>query len=114
MKVRSMFLIVLLLSLSAPGNFGQTANIRAWNIQWLGLPSSKPGNAKNLAQKAADLADCIIAICLDVLGLEEISDDDGVSITYTNKSERFSTEDAYSNGTRHPQSKRERRAESES
>jgi hypothetical protein len=54
MKVRWLLLLVLFLSLSALGIFGQSAIVGAWNIQWLESPSSRPGDAKGKAQQAAD------------------------------------------------------------
>jgi len=62
-----------------------TVYIGAWNIQWLGSPSQRPSYATGVAQSAADLADYIKRSKVDVLGLEEITDDDGAAGTRTNK-----------------------------
>jgi hypothetical protein len=86
MKARYLLSLILLISLYVPTSiFAQTAVVGAWNIQWLGTPEQRPNIAKGRAQKAEDIADYIIESGVDVLGLEEISDDDGVNGTYTNK-----------------------------
>lgn len=81
-------LILLLLvggQLPGPTAEAQTAvTIGAWNIQWLGSPGQRPSYAQNVAQTPADLADYIKRSGVDVLGLEEITDDDGSPATRTN------------------------------
>ena len=50
-----------------------TARVGAWNIEWLGVPGSRSGSAKNVKQQASDIADYIIDSNVDILGLEEVS-----------------------------------------
>lgn len=59
--------------------------IGAWNIQWLGNPEMRPGKLKGLAQKPEDLADYILQSKVDILALEEVSDNDGDPDSHTNK-----------------------------
>jgi hypothetical protein len=46
--------------------------IGAWNIEWLGQPDKRYGKAQGNTQKAADLADYILASRVEALALEEI------------------------------------------
>jgi hypothetical protein len=62
-----------------------TATVGAWNIQWLGSPQCRPQAVQGVAQSAGDIADFIIASGVDVLGVEEITDDDNSANTYSNK-----------------------------
>ena len=61
-----------------------TATIGAWNIQWLGSPDERPSYAANIAQKAEDIAAYIVASKVDILGLEEITDNDNQPTKFTN------------------------------
>ena len=58
--------------------------IGAWNIQWLGNKEKRPEGLR-VDQDPADLADYIFESKVDLLSVEEISDNDGVADTYTNK-----------------------------
>lgn len=58
--------------------------IGALNIEWLGRPSSRAGDAKGVAQDPKDIAGYVKDSGVAVLALEEICDDDGVSETRTN------------------------------
>jgi hypothetical protein len=59
--------------------------VGAWNIQWLGKPEKRSGIGKKVPQKPEDIADYIKASGVQLLALEEICDDDGVSAKRTNK-----------------------------
>lgn len=48
--------------------------VGAWNIEWLGVPGSRSGPARDVAQEPEDLADYILASGVDVLALAEISE----------------------------------------
>jgi endonuclease/exonuclease/phosphatase family metal-dependent hydrolase len=49
--------------------------VGAWNIEWLGRPDKRGGPGRNTPQTAEDIADYIHCSGVDLLGLEEISDD---------------------------------------
>ncbi len=60
-------------------------SVGAWNIQWLGSPTSRRGTGVNgVEQKPADIARYIKASRVDVLALQEISDTDSSPFTKTN------------------------------
>ena len=44
----------------------------SWNIEWLGKPTDRSGQAKGVAQKPEDLADAIIDAKVSILALQEI------------------------------------------
>lgn len=71
---------------STPANSQPSAQLRvgALNIEWLGSPDRRAGAAKGVAQKPAHIAAYVRASGVDVLALEEISDDDGVADRRTN------------------------------
>lgn len=72
--MRTTFTVVLSLFFAASLlHAEEIARVGAWNIEWLGVPGSRAGSGRNVSQKAADLADYIIASNVDVLGLEEVS-----------------------------------------
>jgi hypothetical protein len=62
----------------------QTVRIGAWNIEWLGLPSNRHGEGHDVAQTPKNIADYIMASEVDILGLEEVNDNDGDMKTRTN------------------------------
>lgn len=68
----------------APAYSQNQITVGAWNIQYLGAPKCRPKATKKKAQNATDIANFIIASGVDVLGLSEITDDDGLPGTYTN------------------------------
>lgn len=70
------------IALTAPA---QNVSVGAWNIQWLGSAGQRPGAAKNIEQRPADLAFYIRESRVDVLSMEEISDTDGQAATRTNR-----------------------------
>lgn len=63
----------------------QQIKIGAWNIQYLGSRTCRPAATQHTAQRPSDIARFIIASGVDILGLEEITDDDGQPNTYTNR-----------------------------
>ena len=63
----------------------QQIKVGAWNIQYLGAHTCRPASTQHTAQRPSDLAKFIIASGVDILGLEEITDDDGVANTFTNQ-----------------------------
>jgi predicted extracellular nuclease len=63
----------------------QQIKVGAWNIQYLGAHNCRPVSTEHTAQRPSDIAKFIIASGVDILGLEEITDDDGQSNTYTNQ-----------------------------
>jgi predicted extracellular nuclease len=84
-KVFMSFLAALLFALSIVPAYSQNQiSVGAWNIQYLGAPNCRPKATKKEALSAIDIANFIIASGVDVLGLEEITDDDGLPNTYTN------------------------------
>jgi predicted extracellular nuclease len=62
----------------------QQIKVGAWNIQYLGAHHCRPQSTQHTAQLPSDLAKFIVASGVDILGLEEITDDDGQSNTFTN------------------------------
>lgn len=86
---KSHLLLFLLLFCASAVSFAQppaqTIRIGAWNIEHLGNPSSCAAPNTNVPQKASDIAAYIKFAKVDILGLEEISDDDGLSATRTNR-----------------------------
>ncbi len=52
----------------------QTIRIGSWNIEQLGSPGSRGGDAEGIAQTPQDLADHIEDAAVDVLALQEIGD----------------------------------------
>jgi predicted extracellular nuclease len=62
----------------------QQIKVGAWNIQYLGAHNCRPQSTQHTAQLPSDLAKFIVASGVDILGLEEITDDDGQSSTFTN------------------------------
>ena len=69
----------------AAANAQQQIKVGAWNIQYLGAHNCRPAATGHHAQRSSDLAKFIIASGVDILGLEEITDDDGQSNTFTNQ-----------------------------
>ena len=63
----------------------QQIKVGAWNIQYLGARMCRPAATQQTAQRSSDIAKFIIASGVDILGLEEITDDDGQSNTFTNQ-----------------------------
>ena len=63
----------------------QQIKIGAWNIQYLGAHNCRPASTAHTAQRSADIAKFIVASGVDILGLEEITDDDGQPNTFTNQ-----------------------------
>ena len=63
----------------------QQIKVGAWNIQYLGAHTCRPAATQQTAQRPSDLAKFIIASGVDILGLEEITDDDGQPNTFTNQ-----------------------------
>lgn len=64
---------------TAPGGVTETSAIKprnvrvgAWNIEWLGQPDKRYGDAAGKSQTPADLADYIIAARVEALALEEV------------------------------------------
>lgn len=64
---------------TAPVSAAETPDIKprnvrigAWNIEWLGQPDKRYGDAAGKSQTAEDLADYIIAARIEALALEEI------------------------------------------
>lgn len=53
-------------------NVPEHVRVGSWNIEWLGSPKSRSGEAKDIAQSAEDLADCIIYSKVSVLAVEEV------------------------------------------
>jgi predicted extracellular nuclease len=86
---RILSLLFLLLASSSAVSFAQqpsqTVRIGAWNIEHLGNPSSRAAPNTNVPQRASDIAAYIKFAKVDILGLEEISDDDGSNATRTNR-----------------------------
>ncbi|HKO44938.1 MAG TPA: endonuclease/exonuclease/phosphatase family protein [Pyrinomonadaceae bacterium] len=81
------FSLLLLLGLSAVASVASAQpqiTVGAWNIQWLGAHNCRPSSV-NYAQRPSDVAKFIMASGVDILGLEEITDDDGQPDTYTNQ-----------------------------
>ena len=66
----------LLISLATgiPVGLAQTIRVGSWNIEQLGSPGSRFGDAKDVAQDPKDLADHIKNAGVDVLALQEIGD----------------------------------------
>src|SRR4051812_36616585 len=74
-----------LLSLGLPSLvFPAELRIGALNIEWLGVPNNRSGIAHGIAQEPADIAEYIKKGNVDILSLEEISDDDDEDSTRTN------------------------------
>jgi hypothetical protein len=76
--------LLLFAVVCAPAYSQNQITVGAWNIQYLGAPKCRPKATKKKAQSATDIANFIIASGVDILGLEEITDDDGLPNTYTN------------------------------
>src|SRR5262245_47809228 len=51
------------------------ARIGTWNIEWLGRPEKRGDVARNIAQDPADIARYIVSSKVDILGLNEITQD---------------------------------------
>lgn len=91
MKVSARLIVVALSAclLLAEGGYSEVfcrdIIVGAWNIQWLGMPWKRSGIGKKVPQKAEDIADYIKASGVQLLALEEICDDDGISSKTTNK-----------------------------
>jgi len=66
--------LALLFPLAAWAQPQDSIVIGSWNIEWLGAPQMRSGPSRDVAQKAEDLAQVIQGSGVDVLALEEISD----------------------------------------
>lgn len=81
-------LMILVLCATAPGwvyAADTLLRLGTWNIEWLGKAENRSHPGRNVKQKPEDLAAYIVASQVDVLGLQEISDDDALADTHTNK-----------------------------
>lgn len=65
--------------------YAQQIKVGAWNIQYLGAHNCRPVATQHTAQRPSDIAKFIVASGVDILGLEEITDDDGQPNTFTNQ-----------------------------
>jgi hypothetical protein len=69
-------LSVLVVLLPEAAYAQQQIKVGAWNIQYLGAHNCRPVSTQHTAQRPSDIAKFIIASGVDILGLEEITDDD--------------------------------------
>ena len=74
-------------TLVTPQGTDNVAKLRigALNIEWLGNSDRRSGTGVGVTQSPKDIAGYIKASGVSILALEEISDDDGVAATLTNK-----------------------------
>lgn len=79
-----LFLCFLMVLFPGAAFAQQQIKVGAWNIQYLGAHNCRPQSTQHTAQLPSDLAKFIVASGVDILGLEEITDDDGQPGTFTN------------------------------
>jgi len=77
--------IILVVLVATSSTQAAEIHVGSWNIEHLGFPQSRSGNARDVAQSAEDLAERILSSNVDVLALQEIGDNDGNDGTRRNK-----------------------------
>jgi len=83
-RITLLFLCFLMAQFPGAVSAQQQIKVGAWNIQYLGAHTCRPESTGHTAQRPSDIAKFIVDSGVDILGLEEITDDDGVASTFTN------------------------------